>query len=105
MSRSRVNRTAELAERRAQLQARCAIQRRQVAEDAANVERELGKIDRTIGTARRLFNKPVLIAVGVAALTLIGPARLVRWAGRSAVWYGLAKRTWGALAMLRHARS
>ncbi|MFO7304374.1 MAG: YqjK family protein [Gammaproteobacteria bacterium] len=104
-STPRADRAAELAERRRQLQAKCAAQRQQVARAAGEIGHELAKVDRALGTVRRFVKKPVLIAVGVAVLTLIGPARLARWMGRSVVWYGLAKRTLNALAMLRQARS
>lgn len=86
------------------LRAQCAQQRRQLAADAAEIEHTLSRIDRSVAIVRRFISKPALVAAGVAALTLIGPARALRWITRGAMWYGVAKRLLGTYNALRGGR-
>jgi hypothetical protein len=74
-----------LAQRRSALRARCAVQRTHLADTTEHIEARLGGVDRGIEAVRRLAGHPLLIVGGVALLTLVGPRRLVRLAGRSAV--------------------
>lgn len=81
-----------LAHRRSALRARCAIQRIHLAETTQHIQARLGSIDRGIAVVRRYATRPLLIAGGLALLTLIGPRRVIRWAGRSAVLVTTGKR-------------
>lgn len=105
MSDARLGRAAELAERRVRLRAQCALERRQLAAHAAEIEHKLSRIDRSVAIARRWIRKPALVVAAVAALTLIGPARALRWVSRGAMWYGVAKRALGAYSAFRSERA
>lgn len=95
------DRGTELAQRRARLRAQCELQRRDLALQATQIERELSRIDRSVEVVRSFLNKPALVAAGVAALTLIGPRRALRWITKGTMWYGVAKRVVGAFVALR----
>lgn len=104
MTTAPVDRATELAERRARLRAQCAMERRQLGEQAETIERELDGIDRSVAIVRSFISKPALVAAGVAALTLIGPARALRWAMQGTLWWSTGKRLLGAYAALRASR-
>lgn len=78
-------RTLRLAQRRNALCAHCAVQRSHLAATAQQIESRLGSIDRTVDMVRRFAGRPLLIVGGVALLAMIGPRRVIRWVGRSAV--------------------
>ena len=61
---------------------------------------ELTRIDRSVAIVRRFVSKPVLVTAAVAALTLIGPGRALRWITRGTLWYGVAKRMLGTAGTL-----
>lgn len=96
-----MERGAELAQRRARLRAHCELQRRDLAAQAAQIEVELSRIDRSVEIVRSFVSKPALVAAGVAALAIIGPRRALRWVTQGTMWYGVAKRMFGAFAALR----
>jgi hypothetical protein len=104
MSEPNGDRAAELAYRRMQLRAHCEQQRRQLGERSLEVEGELGGIDRTVTVVRSVLSAPALVAAGVAALTLIGPRRAVRWITRGTFWYATGKQLLGAFVALRATR-
>jgi hypothetical protein len=81
-----------LAQRRSALRARCAAQRIHLAETTEQIQARLSSIDRGIDALRRYAARPLVIAGGVALLTMIGPRRLIRWAGSSAVLLTTGKR-------------
>lgn len=89
------SRAQQLAYRRARLRAECAMQRRQLGENARAIETELQGVDRTIQLARRVASKPVLITGAIAALALIGPKRVLRWISQGALYYSTARRLMG----------
>lgn len=105
MSKPALDRAAHLADRRIRLRAQCALQRRHLGEQIKAIERELDGIDRSVAIVRTFVSKPALIAAGVAALTMIGPARALRWVMKGTLWWGAAKRVLGAYAALRAPRS
>lgn len=96
-----MERGAELAQRRARLRAQCELQRRDLAAQSALIEVELSRIDRSVEIVRSFVSKPALVAAGVAALTIIGPRRALRWITQGTMWYGVAKRMFGAFVALR----
>jgi hypothetical protein len=92
------DRAEQLAYRRARLRAQCDIQRRQLAQVAADIERELNGIDRVVLLMRRVASKPVLVSAAVALLSLLGPGRALRWVSQGAFWYGAGRKLVGAVA-------
>jgi hypothetical protein len=85
-------RQRELAARREALLAQSAIQREVFGRTVQDIETRLTGIDRGIEIARHIVKKPIVLAGGIALVTLIGPRRLLRIAGRSAVLYASGRR-------------
>jgi hypothetical protein len=85
-------RQRELAERRRALRAQSAIQREHLGRTVEDIESRLVGIDRGIEIARTVIRKPVVLAVGIGLVALIGPRRLLRIAGRSAVLFATGRR-------------
>lgn len=104
MSRTRLDRSSQLALRRAELRAKCELQREELAQHANHIEGELSRIDRTVAIVRSFVNKPTLIVAAAVALTLIGPARALRWVSKGAMWYGIARRMLGTFSAFRYTR-
>jgi hypothetical protein len=86
------DRQRELATRREALLAASAIQRESLGRTVDDIEARLAGIDRGIDLARRVIRKPVVLAGGIALVALIGPRRLLRIAGRSAVLFATGRR-------------
>jgi hypothetical protein len=76
------NRIKQLAEREAQLQARCAAQRASVAREIAGIEERFARVDRIARVARAALLHPVVIVGGVVALLTIGRAKGLHLIGR-----------------------
>ena len=85
-------RTLTLSQRRTALRAHCALQREELAHIVDNDESRLGSVDRGINLVRRYATRPLLLGGGMALLALVGPRRLLRWAGRSAVFVTAGQR-------------
>ena len=85
-------RTLKLEQRRRALRSHCAAQRSHLAANVRHIESKLGGLDRGIDAVRRFAARPLLIAGGIALLTMIGPRRMVRWAGRGAMLFATSKR-------------
>jgi hypothetical protein len=85
-------RQLQLAARRQELRAQSAIQREHLGRTVDDIEARLAGIDRGIELARRLVRKPVVLAGGIALAAFIGPRRLLRIAGRSAVLFATGRR-------------
>ncbi len=85
-------RTRTLAQRRSALRAHCALQREELAHIADSIEGRLGAVDHGINLVRRYATRPALLVGGIALLTLIGPRRLLSWAGRGAVFLTAGRR-------------
>ena len=51
----------QLISHHSNLRARCAVQRRQLGESAAEIEHELGRLDRGVAIVRRVLRSPALI--------------------------------------------
>jgi len=81
-----------LAVRREALRARCAVQRLHLADETRHLEGSLAKVDRAIDTVRRIASQPLLIAGGLAIIAMLGPKRLMRWAGRGAILLTTGRR-------------
>jgi hypothetical protein len=79
----------ELSQRRAGLVARCAVQREALAQAFAPYAGKLATLDR-IGQALR--SHPLIAFAGAAALALVGPRKLLRWALRGLSIFSLVRR-------------
>jgi hypothetical protein len=86
------DRALELAARRNALRAHCDVQRSYLADTVRQIESRLAGVDRGIEIIQRFAHKPLLIAAGVGVIALLGPRRLLRWAGRSAFLFASGKR-------------
>jgi hypothetical protein len=91
-------RMRELAERRAALQLRAALQRREIAREVAAVEARLLAADRVIALTRGVLRHPAVIGSAVLVFVLVGRARAVRLLGQAALLAG------GVRGLLRSAR-
>jgi hypothetical protein len=74
------------------LLARCAVQRRQLAESAEEIEHELGRIDRGLAAVRRVLRSPAMVGGAIAVVTLVGPSRLLRWGTKGLMLYSTARQ-------------
>jgi YqjK-like protein len=82
----------QLSARHSHLRARSALQRQHLGQTADEIESKLRGIDRGVAFVRGVARKPALLIGGVALIALLGPKRLLRWAGRGAVLYSTARR-------------
>jgi hypothetical protein len=82
----------QLTAHHSNLKVRAALQRQQLSAHMHDIERRLGGVDRGIATARRALRSPVLIVGGLALFALLGPKRVFRWVGRSAMLATTARR-------------
>jgi len=85
-------RRRELAARREALLAEAALQRDVLGQTAGDIEQRLAGLDRGIDLARRAIKHPLVLAGGIAFVTLVGPRKLLRVAGRSAVIFQTGRR-------------
>jgi hypothetical protein len=92
------DRLLQLAARREALRAESALQRDHMGGLAREIRTRLSGIDRSIDVVRTVAAKPAVIAGAVAVLALIGPRRLIRIAGRSAMFLTAGSRV---IKMLR----
>ena len=86
------DRQQELAARRQALCAQSEIQREHLSRTVEDIETRLAGIDRGIAIARHVIRKPLVLAGGIALIALIGPRRMIRIAGRSAVLFATGRR-------------
>ncbi|HZF28042.1 MAG TPA: hypothetical protein VE907_02900 [Gammaproteobacteria bacterium] len=79
------DRARELAERRATLRLRCAVQRRAIASEVQFVEGRLATVDRVAGAARAVASHPAVVVIGVIAAIVLARTRGVRVIGHALV--------------------
>jgi hypothetical protein len=72
----------QLAEREAQLQARCAAQRGSIAREVAGIEARFARVDRVARLARTTLLHPVVIVGGIVAFLTVGRSKGMRLVGR-----------------------
>jgi hypothetical protein len=82
----------QLSAQHSNLLARSAVQRRQLGESAAEIEHELGRLDRGLEVVRRVLRSPAVIGGAIAVVALLGPRRLLRWGTNGLMWYSTARR-------------
>lgn len=76
-------RRVELAERRAALLLRAAVQRREVAREFEALEARLHLTDHYLAVGRRIVLHPLVIASTVVVIALLGRGRAFRLLGRT----------------------
>ena len=81
----------QLSAHHSNLLARCAVQRRQLGESAAEIVHELGRVDRGLAAVRRVLRHPAMIGGAVAVVALVGPRRLLRFATSGLMWYSTVR--------------
>jgi len=74
------SRLVALTARRAALQAECALQRDEAARAYGDITAGAVRVDRVIGTVRRLA--PLLVIAGAGVLLALGPARALSLVSR-----------------------
>jgi hypothetical protein len=82
----------QLTAHHSNLRVRAALQRQQLAAHMHDIERRLGGVDRGISSVRHALRSPAMIVGGIALLALLGPKRIFRWVGRSALLATTARR-------------
>ena len=86
------DRRTELASRRLALLAQSEAQRGKLAQTTREIEVRLRGVDHIISVARRFVAQPLLLVGGLAAIILVGPRRLLSWAGRGIVLISTGRR-------------
>ena len=86
-------RAIELARRREQLIARAAIQRERLADHVRQWERPIAAVDKVIAGVNYLRAHPVVLAVGIAVLTVVQRRSLWGLVRRGFLLWRIA-RTW-----------
>lgn len=79
------DRVRELAARQADLQLRCAVQRRAVTQEVQGIEARFDSVDRAVKVARGALRNPVVIAAGIVALLVFGRLGGLRLLGQAAL--------------------
>jgi len=77
------DRTTELADRRAMLLLRSAVQRREMAREFGAVEARLQSVDHFLAVGRGVLRNPAVIAGGLIVLVLLGRTRVLRMLGQA----------------------
>jgi len=83
-------RTEQLAQRRKELQMRCALQRQEVAYLNAHVEAKLASADRVIGAVSTIARNPAALVGTIAFVLIAGPWRIMKWASQAMMVFKLA---------------
>ena len=82
----------QLSSHHSNLLARIAVQRRELAETAEEIEHELGRVDRGVAAIRRVLRSPLLIGGAVGLVALVGPRRVMRWSSKGLMLYSTARQ-------------
>jgi hypothetical protein len=90
----------DLAARREALVAQGAAQRALAADATAGIRRGLISVERGVDVLRYLARKPLVLGLGVAAITLLiaKPRRSVTWLGYALTAYTMVRRARRALS-------
>jgi hypothetical protein len=86
------SRSKELEQRRLALQEQISAERDLVAAELDDIERRFSPVDRAVSGIRSFVHSPVAVVIGIAALALIGPSRVLRFASRGVVLLTAARR-------------
>jgi hypothetical protein len=93
------DRMTELADRRATLLLRTAVQRRELAREVAAVETRLQSVDHFLAMGRGVLRNPAVIVGGLLVIVLLGRTRLLRLLGQA---FLLTRGLRGLLGSARH---
>lgn len=93
------DRARELAERQAELQLRCAVQRRAIAAELRSVETRFDSVDRAATVARNVLRNPAVIAGGIVALLMLGRVGGFRLLGRAFLLMSAGRRLLATLKL------
>jgi hypothetical protein len=85
-------RALQLSARRNALRAHCEVQRSHLFETAQDIQSRLANIDRAIAVVQRYAHQPLLVIGGLGLFAMVGPRRLLRWAGRGAFLFTTGRR-------------
>jgi hypothetical protein len=94
-------RVLELAARQAELQLRCAAQRRAVAVELRSIESRFESVDRVASAAQRVLRNPAVIAGGTVVLLALGRMGGFRLLGRALLLLTAGRRLLNALRLFR----
>jgi hypothetical protein len=92
-----MNRREQLARRRAELIARSARLRAELAVEGARIGDRFGLVDRGITLMRAVTRQPLLLAAGAGLLLTLKPLRAVKWVARAALLVSVARRVMRAM--------
>ena len=82
-------RIEHLAQKRCDLQLRCALQHQEVAELSAQIEAKLATADRVIEVVAGVAKNPLILIALSAGAMFIGPWRLLRWVSQGSLLFSL----------------
>lgn len=85
-------RSTELANRRRALLAQSDVQRGVLANSTRDIEQRLRGVDHVIDLAKRVVVQPMLLAGALTVVMMVGPRRLLRWAGRGLVLFSTGRK-------------
>lgn len=86
------DRIRELGEREAELQLRCALQRRELAKEVSIVEHRLSSVDRVAQVTRSVVLNPVVVVAGIVGLIVLGRSGSYRLLSRGVLLAAAARR-------------
>lgn len=86
------DRALQLAAKRNALRAHCEVQRSHLFETAQDIQTRLANLDRAIAMVQHYAHRPLLVLGGVGLFAMLGPRRLLRWAGRGAFLFTTGRR-------------
>jgi hypothetical protein len=87
-----MNRAAQLAQKRSDLQMRCALQRQQLAHLVGDIETRLVTTDRVIDVVSTLARNPIVLLSVIAGTIMLGPWRIMKWVSQGVLLFNIAKR-------------
>ncbi len=82
-------RIEQLAQKRRDLQLRCAFQRQEVAQLTAQIEAKLVTADRVIEVVTGVAKSPLMLIAISAGAMFVGPWRLLRWVSQGSLLFSL----------------
>lgn len=85
-------RALQLAAKRNALRAHCEVQRSHLFDTAQDIQSRLANIDRAIAVVQHYAHRPLLVVGGLGLFAMLGPRRLLRWAGRGAFLFTTGRR-------------
>lgn len=85
-------RLSELQERRALLEQKSALQRRQLGIAVDEIDSRIRRVEGGFGSARKFLQRPAVLAGSAALGLLVGPRRALRLAGQAALVVAAARR-------------